>query len=272
MPVDHPEKWTVVTVRRPKRKKYCGALLKRGDSMKSARLTATAISALAIALSACSSFPTQEFNKDANQKVHVIAVAPIGLPDKPMVTIVNAVGNSFGLIGAAVEATRAANASNEAATELASGGLTYKTQFPAEIESGLKAAGFEVQMLPGSRTGAETSKFLAAEPAPSGADAVLDIYVSYFGYVAASAKSPYRPAIHLEARLLDVKTQKVLFADQIYYNNFTPTAAKKAITIEPDPQAVFADRAAMRAAPTEVTQWMRAATKAVADELAKQLK
>jgi hypothetical protein len=227
---------------------------------------------LATTLSACSSFPTQELNKEANPSLHVIAVAPIGMPDKPMVTIVNAVGNSFGLIGAAVEATRAANASNEAATEFASGGFTYKTHFPTEIEGALRAAGFEVKMLPGSRASADSDKFLATEPVALGADAVLDIYVNYFGYVAASANSSYRPAIHLEARLVDAKTQKVLFADQIYYNNFTPAAAKKAITIEPDPQATFVDRAAMRVAPAEVTKWMRVAQKAVAEELAKQLK
>jgi hypothetical protein len=225
-----------------------------------------------MALAGCHTFPTQEYNKDANQGVHVIAVAPVGMPDKPNVVIVNAVGNSFGLIGAAVEATRASNASNEAVSEYASGGYTYKTHFPAEIESALKAAGFEVQMLPGTRSGGDAAKFLAAAPAAPGADAVLDIYVSYFGYAAASANSPYRPAIHLEARLTDLKTQKVLFADEIYYNNFTPAAAKKAITIEPDPQATFADRAAMRADPTDVVKWMRVAQKAVADELAKQLK
>jgi hypothetical protein len=236
------------------------------------KLRLLAIFSLVTTLAACSSFPTQEFNKEANQSVHVIAVAPIGVPDKPMVMIVNAVGTNFGLIGAAVEATRAANASNEAAKEFASGGLTYKTDLPSEIESGLKAAGFEVQMLPGNRPGSATTKFLTTEPAAPGADAVLDIYVSYYGYVAASAKSPYRPSIHLEARLLDVKAQKVLFADQIYYNNFTPAAAKKAITIEPNPQAVFADRTAMRAAPAEVAKWMRAAQKAAADELARQLK
>ncbi|MBS0366062.1 MAG: hypothetical protein JSR67_09590 [Proteobacteria bacterium] len=227
---------------------------------------------LAVMLSACASFPTQELDKASNTSLHVIAVAPIGMPDKPMVTIVNAVGNSFGLIGAVVEAARASNASNEAVNELASGGLAYKAQLPADIESSLKAAGFEVQMLQGARAANQTASFLTTLPAAPGADAVLDLYVSYFGYEAAGAQSAYRPAVHLEARLLDAKTQKVIFADQIYYNNFMPAAAKKAITIEPDAQAVFADRAAMRAAPADVARWLRVAQKAVADGLANQLK
>ena len=64
----------------------------------------------------------------------------------------------------------------------------------------------------------------------------------------------------------------MLFEDQIYYNNFMPAAAKRAITVEPDPKAVFADRAAMRAAPAEVTSYLRGAVDAVAAELGKQLK
>src|SRR5262249_36771876 len=161
-----------------------------------------------------------ELNKEANHSLHVIAVAPVGMPDKPMVTILNAAGNSFGLIGAAVEATRASNASNEAGTEFASAGLTYKTHFPSVVEQQLKAAGFEVQMLPGTRTGSDAGAFLKTLPVAPAADAILDIYVTYFGFVAASPQLPYRPAIHLQARLLGIKTQEVLFADQISYNNF----------------------------------------------------
>ena len=228
--------------------------------------TGTLLGTLTIA--GCASFPTKEFNKDASPALHSIAVAPIGLPDAPNIMIINAVGNSFGLVGALVEATRASNASKEAVSELSAGGFEYKTYFPAQIDS----AGYQVTMLPGARTGGDAAKFLTTPPAAAGADAVLDLYVNYLGYAAAGAKSPYRPAVHLEARLIDAKTQRVLFADQIYYNNFMPAAAKRAITVEPDPKAVFADRAAMRAAPAEVTSYLRGAVDAVAAELGKQLK
>jgi hypothetical protein len=235
-------------------------------------LRATGTLLVAAAIAGCSSFPTKEFNKDASPGLHSIAVAPIGMPDAPNIMIINAVGNSFGLVGALVEATRASNASKEAVSELSSGGFDYKTYFPAQVDSDLRTAGFRVTMLPGTRTAGDAAKFLATLPEASGADAVLDMYVNYLGYAAAGAKSPYRPAVHLEARLIDSKTQKVLFEDQIYYNNFMPAAAKKAITIEPDPKAEFTDRTAMRAAPAEVSSYLRAAVDAVAAELGKQLK
>jgi hypothetical protein len=245
----------------------------KGAVMSRRRLfSAAAVSWLATLTAGCASFPTQEFNRGASQGLHTIAVAPVGLPDEPSVVILNAVGNSFGLVGAIVEASRASNASKEAVTELSAGGFDYRTYLPGQIDAAVKAAGFEVTVLPGTRSGGEAAKFLTTLPAAPGADAVLDVYVSYLGYAAAGAKSPYRPAVHLEARLVDPKTQKVLFADQIYYNNFTPAAAKRAITIEPDPKGVFPDRAAMRAAPAEVTQYLRAAVDAATAELGKQLK
>src|SRR5213082_2001476 len=95
--------------------------------------TGTLLGTLTIA--GCASFPTKEFNKDASPALHSIAVAPIGLPDAPNIMIINAVGNSFGLVGALVEATRASNASKEAVSELSAGGFEYKTYFPAQIDS-----------------------------------------------------------------------------------------------------------------------------------------
>jgi hypothetical protein len=223
-------------------------------------------------LGACASFPTQEFNKSANASLHTIALAPVGMPDKPSVVILNAVGNSFGLIGGIVEATRAANAANELVGELKTGNLDYKTYVPAQITSALQAGGYAVVAVDGARPAGETGKFLTKAPQAPGADAVMDIYVSYIGYIAAGATTDYRPAVHIEARMIDAKTQKVLFADQVYYNNYSPNFAKQAITLEPDPKVTFNDRAAMIAAPADVTRGLAAGIDAVALELARQLK
>jgi hypothetical protein len=194
------------------------------------------------------------------------------MPDKPSVVILNAVGNSFGLIGGIIEATRAANAANELVGELKTGNLDYTSELPAQITTALQAEGYAVIAVEGTRAAGETGKFLTRPPQPAGADAVLDIYVSYIGYIAAGATTDYRPAVHIEARLIDGKTQKVLFADQVYYNNFSPNFAKQAITIEPDPKVTFNDRAAMLAAPADVTHGLATSIDAVALELARQLK
>lgn len=226
---------------------------------------------LALSLDACSSFPTQAYNKSANKNIHTIAIAPIGMPDKPQVIIVNAVGNSFGLVGGIVEATRAAAASNEAVAELSAGQLDYKSYLPQKIAESLKAAGFDVQTIPGNRPGSASTKFLTDLPGDKSSDAVLDVYVTFLGYAAADAKTPYHPTLHLEARLVDTKTNKILFCDQVYYNNYMPRAAKSAISIEPDPTSTFDDRAAMKLAAANVAAGLRVAIDADANELAKQL-
>jgi hypothetical protein len=236
------------------------------------KLRAASMQLIFIALAGCNSFPTQEYNKAANSRVHVIALAPVGLPDKPQSLTLNAVANNFGLIGGIVEATRASNASNELVTELAAGSLDYKSYLPEKIISNLQSAGFEATVLPGTRGNGENDKFLSNVPAAPGADAILDVYASYVGYVAAGTKTDYRPAVHIEARLLDAKTQKVLFADQIYYNNFAPRTAKTAITIEPDPRRAFSDRKEMSSNPPDVTRGLREAIDAVSLQLARQLK
>src|SRR5438876_11877132 len=112
--------------------------------------TGTLLGTLTIA--GCASFPTKEFNKDASPALHSIAVAPIGMPDAPNIMIINAVGNSFGLVGALVEATRASNAAKEAVSELSTGGFDYKIYVPAQVDSSLRTAGFQVPRLPGTRT------------------------------------------------------------------------------------------------------------------------
>jgi hypothetical protein len=233
---------------------------------------ALAIICLTCLVVACSTFPTQEFNKSANADLHAIALAPVGMPQKPSVIILNAVGNNFGLIGGIVEATRAANAANELTGELQIGNLDYRTYLPVHIANALRSEGFEVITADGARPESEGSKFLSRPPLPNGTDATLDVYVTYIGYLAAGATTVYRPAVHIEARLVDKKTQKVLFADQIFYNNYSPGAAKQAISIEPEPRATFQDRAAMLAAPQEVTRGLAAGLDAVALELARQLK
>jgi hypothetical protein len=225
---------------------------------------------LLLALAACQSFPTQQFNKAANPNLHTIAIAPIGMPEKPQVVILNAVGNNFGLIGALVEAGRASEASKEAEANFSAAGVDYQTYLPRRLQESMQSLGMQIRQLSGSRPADERFKFLTKLPDAQGADAVLDMYVSYLGYAAAGATTDYRPAVHVEAKLIDPVSKKVLFADQIYYNNYNPQFAKTAQTIEPDLKMTFKDRDAMKAAPAQVAQGVREGIDAVALALAKQ--
>ncbi len=127
-----------------------------------------AIVYLTCMIAACSTFPTQEFNKSGNPGLHAIALAPPGMPEKPEVIILNAVGNNFGLIGGIVEATRAANASKELTGELKTGNLDYKTYLPAHILDALRSEGFAVTLADGARPENEATKFLSKPPLPTG--------------------------------------------------------------------------------------------------------
>lgn len=230
-------------------------------------LAATA--ALAV-LAGCQSFPTQPFNQAAHAHKKSIALAPIGLQDKPNVYIVNSVGMNFGLIGGIVEASRQASAQSAADEFLKQAGFDFQAAVPIQIEQSLQGAGFVVSRLPGPRPQAERMSFLKVVPSETGSELALDVYVSFLGYVAAGATTEYRPAIHLNARLTDGNDGKVLFADQVYYNNFVAQTAKTAITLEPDAKYNFKDLDAMKASPQLVAEGLRSALEAASAELAKQ--
>src|SRR4051794_22714069 len=88
---------------------------------------------LCVLASACVSFPTQGYNKAAKGNPHAVAIAPIGMPEKPNVQIMAPVGANFGLIGALVEAGRASAAAEEARVVLEKADLNYHTYLAARI-------------------------------------------------------------------------------------------------------------------------------------------
>lgn len=226
--------------------------------------------ALLLLVSACSTFPTQGYNKAATGNPHSIALAPVGMPEKANVRIMAPVGANFGLIGALVEVGRENTAMDEARATLEKANLDYQTYLPEQIVKSLKTAGFEAQQLPGARDPKSRFKFLNGPTKEPGADAVLDIYAPFLGFIAAGATTDYRPSVLLDAKLIRASDQKVLFADQIYYNNFNRNLAPKAVSIEPDPGCVFKDRDELQANPQRTASCLQNAMDAAAKELAKQ--
>jgi hypothetical protein len=226
--------------------------------------------AVVLLISACSTFPTQGYNKAATGNPHSIALAPMGLPEKANVRIMAPVGANFGLIGALVEAGRESTAVEEARVLLEKANLDYQTYLPGQIVKSLQSAGFEAQQLPGARDPKSRFKFMTGVSQEPGADAVLDIYAPFLGFIAAGATTDYRPSVLLDAKLVRASDQKVLFADQIYYNNFQRDGAPKAVSIDPDPNCVFKDRESLQADPQRTAACLQGAMDSAAKELAKQ--
>ena len=217
-------------------------------------------------LAACQSMPTQGYNKSASN-IHSVGIAPLGIPAQPVVQILAPVGANFGLIGGLIEAGRAADASKELQDIFGKTGYDYRKDVADSLSMSLAAASLPVSSIAGERPAKEQFKFLGTCPSAPGADACLDVFVTFFGYMAAGATTDYVPTVKLTARMVRNSDSKLLFQDQVEYNSL---AGSKAIVVQPSDKYRFKDRDAMKADPQRVTAGMQEAVRAAMDELAKQ--
>jgi hypothetical protein len=217
-------------------------------------------------LSACQTVPTQAYNKAASN-VRAVALAPPGIPKDPQVRILASVGANFGLIGAMVEETRAANASKELQEIFAKTGYDYRKDVQTSLALAFAGTSLPLTAISGEREPKEQIKFLTKCPTQPGLDACLDVYLTYVGYMSAGATTDYVPTVHLNARLIRSSDNALLFQDQVQYNALT---GAKAIIVQPSDKYRYKDRDAMQADPEGVTAGIQQAVRAAMDELAKQ--
>jgi hypothetical protein len=223
----------------------------------------------ALILSACGSLPPESFEQSTRITVRHICLTPLGVPDRPQVTIMNPIGVGFGVLGTLIESRRAAGAQQEMQSALAKAGYNYEAALGNSISAAMSKAGFAVTRSPGPRPEKERSRFLSHYPTIKRVDAFLDVYADYVGFQAAQSSADYRPRLEITARLVDVKDSKTLFQDRIVYGAPGSTD-EDTILVQADDRFRFRDRAALQADPSTTAQALQAAIDAVAWELAKQ--
>lgn len=216
-------------------------------------------------LAACQGMPTQAYNKA--EAVNAVGLAPPGIPDAPAVRILASVGANFGLIGAVVEESRAAAASKELQDMFAASSYDYKKDIHDSLSLAFAETSLKLTPPSGERPANERMKFLTKCPAATGAEACLDIFLTYVGYMSAGATTDYIPTVHLTARMVRSSDGSTLFQDQIQYN---AVQGSKAIVVQPSDRFRFKDRDAMKADPKAVVAGIQEAIRAVTSELAKQ--
>jgi hypothetical protein len=217
-------------------------------------------------LSACQSAPTTAYNK-SESNVKAVGLAPMGIPKEPSVRILASVGANFGLIGAAVEAGRAAAATKELQEIFAQSNYDYRKDVQDSLALAFSEISLPLSTQAGQRPEKQQIKFLTACPALADTDACLDVFLTYLGYMSAGATTDYVPTVHLSAKLVRSGDGATLFEDQVHYN---PMAGTKAIVVQPSDEYRFKDRDAMKADPQRVTAGIQHAVRAAMNELAKQ--
>ena len=214
--------------------------------------TAAALAATVLWLAGCAA-PEIPFDRGSANDVRTIGIVTPSFPDDAQVVLASSVGQTFGLIGALVDAGMQANRDSQFNDALRQRHYSARDNFVENVAATLRAQGFTVALVPATRG---KSDFLARYP--TDAEPKVDAYLDL---VAAGVRSstPYRPTLAVRARLVSARDSSVLMQDVVVYNPVGPAAPSKAVTIAPDPAFQFVDFDALVADPDRAVLGLRTA-------------
>jgi len=200
-----------------------------------------ALSLAVLFVSACASHTEIPFDRAAATDVKRIGVVQPAFPTNSSVILATTVGQSFGLIGALVDAGLKSNREQHIDTLLMEQKFGPKAEFSGALKTALQNRGYEAVDVAPIRKGNEfvaPGAYVGQPPV----DAYLDIVVRNYGFLAAGTASsaPYRPIIYLQCRLVSAKDPtRVLMFDTILVNPLgTP---KDAVTVSAPEAYAFVD-------------------------------
>lgn len=226
-----------------------------------------ALAAIGLFLAGCAGVPEIPLDKVTAGQVKTIGLVTPRFPNGPDVILASSVGQSFGLIGALVDAGLKASRDSQFAALLETQNMSVPDIFTKELTDEIKAEGYNVVSLPAAR---DQPTFLTQYP-PGQVDAYLDIVVTGYGYLSAGVGSslPYRPFVFVRARLVKAQDSSVLMQDAVLYNNFGNL--KDVITIPADGTEGFPDFSALIADPADAIKGMQTATDKTSETVGKLL-
>jgi hypothetical protein len=232
------------------------------------------LGALALGLLACS---TREIPFDKTSAgVQRIGLLTPGFPSGPSVVVASDPGQSFGLVGALVDAGLQSNRDGRFKAILVKNSFVPPNNFWGALVAQLEKDGYVVAPVPASQNRSDFVKLYP--PTSPSVDAYLDVVVDDYGYLAAGigGDNPYRPFLVLHCKLVRASDSAVLMQDRIAVNAVNQGAggwaAPKLITISPDPAFVFPGMDELTANPKQAVDGTKSAFTQSTDAIGKLLK
>lgn len=165
-----------------------------------------------LVLVGCAANPKQSFNKQANPHIENIGVIQAKNPESINVRILHHPGANFGLIGGLIAEGDMKSKSDRYNEAVASKAPDWANYISEKLQLRLQEAGFTTQVIPTDR---ESNGYLDKYPA-SNVDAFLD-YFFMVDYLASTPSSDYMPSVRLHARLVDRKSEAILYEERIAF-------------------------------------------------------
>jgi hypothetical protein len=198
------------------------------------------------------------YDRTTAADIKTIGIVTPSYPEGPYVVLASNVGQSFGLVGALVEAGMQADRESRFKKAIAPHSFSVDQTCMGELTAALQAHGYTVVTVPQERPKTSFLEKYPSDQEPK-VDAWLDLVINY-GYIAAGIGStPYRPTAYTSARLVRASDSAVLMQDLVIYNPVGPYGAnQQAVTIAPDPAYQFADFTALAGDPALAVKGMQA--------------
>lgn len=224
---------------------------------------------VAIALSACQTLPQIPYDRATAGDIKTINVPTPAMPQRPNVVLASTVGQSFGLIGALIDAGMQSSRESDFEAVIKAQNFSGKEAFFLHLDGALTSAGYTPQHHEVARERGGFLKEYKAPADPKG-DAYFDIVMQY-GYIAAGLSTPYRPYVYLNCKLVRVSDKAVLMQKSIFYNPLNG-APEQAVTIPPDPAYEFTDFDALKGDPERAVKGLDSAFAQVAGTIGTMLR
>lgn len=223
----------------------------------SAKVRLAAALAAGLLLSACATQPEIPFDKSQATNVKTIGILTPAMPAKPTVFLASDVGQSFGLVGALVDAGVQAHRDDAFWKSIDGTRNPPAPEFVDALSAALRARGYAVKQIPVTRQ--PNGSFLKTYPqASQGVDAYLDVAFTgnAYGYMAAGMgkSTPYRPYAYMECRLVRASDDTTLMQDIVLDNPIG--SMKNVVSVSPDPAYVFTNFDALVADPKRAVAGM----------------
>ena len=182
-------------------------------------LISTRVVALTVALLlvSCGTAPVV-FDRTNLASVKHMAILTPGFPDQPTVAVLPP---TYGALFLIINSIQESNRSSEFAGFLARAQINPEVEFSKSLVSCLHDAGVQPLPLPVDPRRKTLLKEYSSV-ATQGADAVLDVVVTRYGYYAVTNAAPFKPNIVMQARLVDAHSRAVLMQDTIDMVNVPP--------------------------------------------------
>jgi hypothetical protein len=198
---------------------------------------AAIMAVMVLSVAACVKAPP-EIPYERASALKTIGIISPSIPHDATVFLASSPGQSFGLIGALIDAGVQSHRESKFSSILSQHDFSAQDSFLKALNTNLAAHGYTVTSVTGTRE--KPGEFFKAYPAAEPkVDAYLDILMSTYGYYAAGVggSTPYRPYVALQVRLVRASDQSVLMQDSITYS--AAAQGQGVITISPDPAYTY---------------------------------